>query len=187
MDVLDTIVGLARASRTATIYYQKLGQSEASRRTIEPYHLLSNNDAMMLLSWQLDPRVSEPCWRSFRLDRISDVTDGGSVFTPRRPVTICDGEIREFAEVCARRERDPVESYRRCLMKAVADLRLTEGEYTRAENMAERIPRKDLKLVHSQVFASVLFDLTMDAQLSEADDEFISALRGFMERIGWAP
>lgn len=187
MDVLDSIVALAHAHRTARIFYQKLHQKQSTQRTIEPYHFLSHGSVLMLMSWQVDPCVGEPCWRNFRADRIMDVSDGGGVFRPRRNISICDGEVQEFAEFCKHKKHDPIDNYRRYMLKAIGDGKLTEQERIEAGNLAHQLDTKQLKLVHAQIFQEALFDVLLDHQITDEEDEFLSKLREFMDEIGWSP
>jgi hypothetical protein len=44
-----------------------------------------------------------------------------------------------------------------------------------------------MKVIHAQVFSEVLFDVLLDHQISEDEDEFLSNVRGFMDTVGWSP
>lgn len=189
MDCLDTIVSLARSGRTSRIFYQKIGQKIPHPRVIEPYHLISHEEILMVRSWQVDPEVEGThCWRNFRIDRIKDVSDGGVTYAPRTAVTICDGDVREFAASHKKSVRtDPVAIYRAHLLEAISDKALTELEVQRAQDLARKLPKKKIKLVHTQVFAEVLFDVLLDHDISDDEDDFLGSLRSFMDTVGWAP
>ncbi|WP_422741839.1 helix-turn-helix transcriptional regulator [Mycobacterium sp. WMMD1722] len=77
----EVLMTLARASRdhehVTADYVDRAGN--ATRRRLEPYHLVTTGRRWYLLAWDRD-RLD---WRSLRLDRMADVTAAGTTFVPR--------------------------------------------------------------------------------------------------------
>jgi hypothetical protein len=199
---IDTIVALAERNRLARIWYQKLGMDSTTIRLVEPYSFVeSQAGALCVRTWQVDPTCDGGVsWRCFRADRITDVSDGGMTFEPRCRVDLALGIVRTFANGGGLKKEeledagapgaapaDPVTAYRDFLISAVRDRHFDERERTAAENLANKVPTYAMKVVHSQVFADVLFDALLDHRIDEAEEAFIDDVRGFMETIGWAP
>lgn len=185
---IDTIVSLAAAHRLAKIWYCKLTENRTTERLIEPYRFLEHEDNLMIQSWQIRPPCeTEVSWRTFRCDCIRDVSDGGAEFTPRRPVELHTGTVDSFMSLFTKRREKPAAKYRDYLIRAIRDQHLSEREKTEAENLAQKVATKDLKVIHAQVFSEVLFDALLDHSIAEEEEAFIEDVRGFMEQIGWAP
>jgi len=97
----DVLMTLARASRdhehVTTDYVDRSGN--ATRRRLEPYHLVTTGRRWYLLAWDRD-RLD---WRSLRLDRMAGVTAAGSTFTPREAPDAADYVQRSgpSASTCA--------------------------------------------------------------------------------------
>jgi hypothetical protein len=185
---VNTLVALAEQHRTATILYRKLNERTATVRIIEPYRLLEHDDQLSLHAWQLRPPVNaDLCWRTFRCDRIEDISDGGEFFKPRRPVTIHTGECSELMSLFREKPKTAVDRYRDYLFKAIRDRLFTDEERSDAENFAQKVSTTQMKVVHAQVFSEVLFDVLLDHHISDDEDEFLSNVRGFMDTVGWSP
>ena len=77
----QTLLALARASReherVAFTYAAQRG--EVTERRVEPYRLVATGRRWYLLAWDVD----RDDWRTFRLDRISEVEARGWRFKPR--------------------------------------------------------------------------------------------------------
>jgi len=69
---------LAGAGRTARITYAGRGDGVASERLVEPWRLFASRGAWYLQAWSRDVDGE----RTYRLDRISAVRDGGGTFEP---------------------------------------------------------------------------------------------------------
>lgn len=190
-DAITTIVALANRQRLVRIWYQKINESSPKPRVIEPYRFVERSGTLNIHAWQINPapkRPADECWRCFCIDRISDVSDGGGEFKPRRQVKMADGEVMEWQQLFGKkRKADFVGRYREYLRKAVADYALTEEETEKAADLAEGIATADIRVVHCQVFEEVLFDLLLDHEIDHEEDEFLDQVRSFMNRVGWAP
>lgn len=195
---IDTIVALAERQRLARLWYQKLGMESTTIRLVEPYNFVeSQAGALCVRTWQVDPTCGGGVsWRCLRADRITDVSDGGAAFEPRCRIDLTLGIVSQFSKKEEREDAtdapetvpvDPVTAYRDFLMSAVRDQHLDDKERMVAENLANKVPTYAMKVVHSQVFADVLFDALLDHRIDEAEEKFIDEVRGFMETIGWAP
>jgi hypothetical protein len=96
-DFRDTLIDLAKRRRTAKIRYQKPDGGAATIRIVEPYSLEDHLGDLLVVCWQLDPPTNDgTCWRSFRIDRMQEVTDSQIPFVPRVPVLIDNGGIMRF-------------------------------------------------------------------------------------------
>ncbi|NEE01370.1 YafY family transcriptional regulator [Phytoactinopolyspora halotolerans] len=69
---------IQRRERIRFVYTDREGA--ASRRDVEPYRQVLSRQRWYLLAWDLERHG----WRTFRLDRISDVEATGRNFAPRR-------------------------------------------------------------------------------------------------------
>jgi predicted DNA-binding transcriptional regulator YafY len=185
--MLFSIVNLAKANRTTRISYHRMGHHQPASRIIEPYHLIQHGNALMVHAWQLEPTITDPCWKNFRLDRITEVTNGGQEFSPRCKVTIADTNVDQIIDVHVKRRNDPADRYRQFLLGAASNHRLSEDEMHRATDLARKLTESQIKLVHSQVYAEVLSDIVLDHQVSENEEHFLVNLRSFMQKLGWAP
>lgn len=77
-DVLATLAtAAARHEQIAFTYTTRTGAT--ARRRVEPYRQVHRLLRWYLLAWDLD----RADWRTFRIDRIDEITSGGKRFTPR--------------------------------------------------------------------------------------------------------
>jgi predicted DNA-binding transcriptional regulator YafY len=77
-DVLTVIAGACRDSETLRFDYRS-HSGTASRRSVEPYRLVSDRQRWYLVAWD----TGRDAWRTFRVDRIEPRTPAGPRFTPR--------------------------------------------------------------------------------------------------------
>lgn len=77
-DTLTAIAGACRDHERLRFDYRTHSGS-ASRRSVEPYRLVSHRQRWYLLAWDLD----RADWRTFRVDRMDPRTPTGPRFTPR--------------------------------------------------------------------------------------------------------
>src|SRR5215467_3290422 len=85
-DVLTVIAGACRDHERLRFDY-RAHSGAASRRSVEPYRLVSDRRRWYLVAWDTDREG----WRTFRADRIEPRTPAGPRFTPRALPS--DGEI----------------------------------------------------------------------------------------------
>ena len=78
LDVLTVIAGACRAHERLRFDYQA-HSGTASRRTVEPYRLVSSLQRWYLFAWNVD----RADWRTFRVDRMRPKTPTGPRFTAR--------------------------------------------------------------------------------------------------------
>jgi predicted DNA-binding transcriptional regulator YafY len=78
MDVLTAIAGACRDHERLRFGYRSHSGTD-SRRTVEPYRLLTDQRRWYLAAWDVD----RDGWRTFRVDRIELRTPTGPRFTPR--------------------------------------------------------------------------------------------------------
>lgn len=193
MDVLDLIVALSRQQRTAKIVYKKVAEPEPTIRTVEPYTLQEHNDNLMVRAWQLVPELAscDNCWRTFRIDRIVSVVDGGEEFDPRRPVTIAEGEIYKWAIQRRSETLNPVNLapavYLQFVETSLLDGRLTKDEVDGAYLRAKAITPEQKRAVHAKVYAAVLQEVALDGEVTDDEDDYLQQVRDFLRTLGWAP
>lgn len=98
---LSVLASACRTQEEVRFDYRRRDGDE-SRRLVEPHQLLSAGHLWYLVAWDL--RRSD--WRSFRLDRLSDVALAGGRFTSR---DIPGGDAAAFlaASVAALNHEDP--------------------------------------------------------------------------------
>src|SRR5690349_22043257 len=77
-DVLTVIAGACRAHERLRFDYEA-HSGAASRRTVEPYRLVSSLQRWYLFAWDVD----KADWRTFRVDRMRPKTPTGPRFTAR--------------------------------------------------------------------------------------------------------
>ena len=77
-DVLTVIAGACRDFLTLRFDYRS-HSGTASRRSVEPYRLVSDRQRWYLVAWD----TGRDAWRTFRVDRIEPRTPAGPRFTPR--------------------------------------------------------------------------------------------------------
>jgi predicted DNA-binding transcriptional regulator YafY len=77
-EVIIAIAGACRDSERLRFDYRAHSGAE-TRRTVEPYRLVSDRRRWYLVAWDIDRQD----WRTFRVDRITPKTPTGPRFTPR--------------------------------------------------------------------------------------------------------
>ena len=187
---LSELVGLSSKCRTALIHYLKPGEDRFTERHIEPYRLQETGSGnLMVQCWQLNPIILDHHkWRNFRLDRIIRIADGGSTFTPRCAVTICDGEVRAFewghdpAQTLG-----PAAEYFQYIEQSMLDGRITPDEIKRARELALPLSVDQRRGMHAQIFSNVLQEVLQDSDVSEKEARYLSGVREFLSVLGWAP
>ncbi|WP_084103207.1 YafY family protein [Demequina sp. NBRC 110056] len=106
-DVLPAVLGqvaLACRDRERVRFAYEDAQGRASRRRVEPHALAPARGRWYLVAWDLERED----WRTFRLDRLSELTATGVRFAPR-PLT--REEIDERVFVASSAQRQPVEAF----------------------------------------------------------------------------
>ena len=146
MDALAEIVRLAGAGRVVRLGYRRPGDGSPAQYLVEPHRLHRSQAGPVLHAWQLDPPPEgrPDGWRDFRLDRITGVSDGGTTFMPRAPVTIAgDAAPPAAGQAFAAWGQRPIEGmgsaegYFQQLETAMLD-----GKVTDEETRACRVPAR---------------------------------------------
>lgn len=76
---LTTLALACRDTETVKFAYRtRTGQATA--RTVHPQHIVRVESRLYLIAWDLD----RADWRTFRVDRVNDVSRTGATFAPRR-------------------------------------------------------------------------------------------------------
>jgi len=191
-DNVKSLAQLASQCTTAKIIYKKVGEDWHSDRLVEPYSLSHSGDNLIVLTWQLDPELDGAAWRNFRVDRITRVSSGGKLFTPRTPVTLHLGEVSQFIfdrdpEPAAPSKASPAELYFKFVEAALLDAKLTESELQEAKKLSSRLNPQRLKAIHAQIYANLINELCMDGLLSPPEEEMLRNMRLFLGELGWSP
>jgi len=95
--VITTLQKLAAQRRTALIDFVWKSNRRAKVYLVEPYALMAGSydpSMLSLICWGCTARAG---WQYYTLRGIVGVADGGSEFSPRRPVTLDSGEIEPYA------------------------------------------------------------------------------------------
>ncbi|WP_271046922.1 YafY family protein [Rhodococcus pyridinivorans] len=110
----DTLLALARACRDATrVRFRYTTRQEADdERTVEPVRMVAAGQRWYLMAWDVD----RDDWRTFRLDRMRDVTPTTWRFRPRQhpdPVSyvqrsVTESPYRYIARIRLRADADQV-------------------------------------------------------------------------------
>ncbi len=110
----DTLLALARACRDATrVRFRYTTRQEADdERTVEPVRMVAAGQRWYLMAWDVD----RDDWRTFRLDRMRDVTPMTWRFRPRQhpdPVSyvqrsVTESPYRYIARIRLRADADQV-------------------------------------------------------------------------------
>ncbi|WP_346764773.1 YafY family protein [Rhodococcus sp. HNM0569] len=120
----DLLVTLARACRDAVRvrfrYPSRRGPDGDTERTVEPVRMVTTGRRWYLMAWDVD----RADWRTFRLDRMQDVTAGTWRFRPRAhpdPVEYVQRSVTEapYRHTARVRLRAPAETVRRLVPAAV--------------------------------------------------------------------
>jgi len=101
-EVLGELALACRDSERVRFTYTA-ASGEVTQRRVEPHALAPADRHWYLLCWDLD----KDDWRTFRVDRLADVTHTRVLF-PRRPLT--PEEIEEFILIARSWARQPVEA-----------------------------------------------------------------------------
>jgi predicted DNA-binding transcriptional regulator YafY len=73
--------------RTVAILYLKPGEEDCRGRIIEPHAIFTIEGHTYVQGYQLEPVPDHDTpWRTFRMDRVRNVRDGGATFNPRHNV-----------------------------------------------------------------------------------------------------
>jgi predicted DNA-binding transcriptional regulator YafY len=115
-DVLGAVALACRDHERVRFGYTD-GQGQTSRRHAEPHALAPARGRWYLVAWDLD----RDDWRTFRLDRLADLTATGARFEPR-PLTAQD--IAERILIASVSQRQPVEGH--------ADIAVTMEDFRKA-------------------------------------------------------
>jgi hypothetical protein len=201
MDLLREIVRLAEGGRVVRLGYRRPGDGSAAEYLVEPYRLHRGHAGPVLHAWQVAPAVEGRAdgWRDFRLDRITAASDGGGSFQPRTAVTLG----RDAPPAGAAAGAGPsafhawsdrpiaamgnAEAYFRQLETAMLDGKVSDDEMALAESLRDRVEPHERKAAHARVFASVLHEVLQDCRISHREELYLQNVRGFLDRLGWAP
>lgn len=185
--MIEAICHLGNARRCAAISYIKQ-TGEYSERVIEPYTFQRSGPNLMILSFQVDPAiVDDTSWRNFRIDRINRLSDAGCAFAPRRAVDLSPDHAREFSM-----DYEPggplatMNEYMIFIGSALLDGKFTNAERGQAASLASRLSPNQVRAVHAQAMKDALQECLLDGEISEVEAEYLSKVRRFLKRVGWA-
>ncbi len=189
MENQEILTKCAKESRLLQLFYQKYGDPEPIGRVVEPYALQEGGGHLMLLCWQLFPEIAERvCWRNFRFDRMSRLLARDEQFSPRCPITLHLGEVRQF-----RMDYVPVQSlgaahqYSEFLDAIFRQSRVSVEQYNQASALAQQIGEEELRGIHGGIFRDVLHEVLQDSIITETEADYLSRTRRLLKRLGWAP
>ena len=94
-EIKNLLAELAKMRRIAVIAYQKPDDSPVQTRHIEPYLFDVNDYNTSILAWQVVPETQDKfAWRTFRIDRITQIRSTNTGFTSRIPTGLAGGSIK---------------------------------------------------------------------------------------------
>jgi len=96
-EMTQRLINAARSKQAVRIEYQSSHQDEPSPRVIEPAEGLYYRGVVMLQGWQLQPALVSPCWRTFRLDRISKLDQLSQSYRALKKAPLAVPQFRAWA------------------------------------------------------------------------------------------
>lgn len=160
---------------------------------MEPYSLSYNGQGQLIvLTWQVKPRLDKPCWRNFRVDRISEAIETKQTFSPRTPVTIHTGEATafDFGESPSRMseaQRTDLENYRARLSEALEDGVLTKPEIRALRKLGGKLTDGQRRSAHAQHYAAIIQECSADGDVTQQESDLISRTGYLLAQLGWCP
>lgn len=183
-----------RGNVLAEIAYQKPGEKWVTHRHVEPYQFTYSAAALIVLTWQCDPALGEPCWRNFRLDRITRASPTTKPFRPRQRVTLHLGEVKRFVMNddpadggSAPSVVSPQQLYAQALRNALDDFDLSDQELCEFRAFHTTLHHPQIRAIHGRVYADFLTDICADGAVTDEEQDNLVALRTWMTELGWAP
>lgn len=192
-EIIQIIQMLGQRRTLGRIIYRKPGEDWRTERVIEPYSFSYNHSGnLILLTWQMDPRLGEPCWRNFRTDRIQAIQNEGRPFLPRCPITVHTGESAPFrwgeqAENGPRSAPSAQEQYFLALEQALLDNELTSQESKRLTKLQTKLNEGEVKAIHAQAYANLIDEVVADGYLTADDEDTLATRRVFLTSLGGCP
>jgi predicted DNA-binding transcriptional regulator YafY len=177
LGVLQLLATSAHARQDVRFAYaNRAGQ--ASERHVEPYRQVLFGGRWYLLGWDLDRRD----WRTFRLDRIADVTAAGSTFVPRElPVDGAVSFVRSNA-------RSPI-SRHRGVVRFAAPVALVSERLTAEAGSLEAIDEDSCRYVtapDSWEWLAVTLAMVGVPYVIEGPPDLLSCSRQLAQRVARA-
>lgn len=156
---------------------------EASERDVEPYRLVATGRRWYLLAW--DGRRED--WRTFRLDRMAGVRASTFRFTPREAPDAVEHVRRAvtragYAHRARVRLTADVEAVRRRVPAAYGIATEIRSGVTDLESHADDLADLARHLVLAAHDLGAHLTVLAPAELTEAIDDFVSALAGVRSR-----
>jgi hypothetical protein len=211
-DKLEQIAALAGRRRLARLSYRRPGEGAAAHYVVEPYRIQRTGGGPSVHAWQVSPQPDGRAdgWRDFRLDRITEVADGGATFVPRMPVELGgaggvggaggagagggtgDAAAGHGSYFHGWGERQiaamgPAEDYFRQVETSMLDAKVTPEEMELARSLGDRVGPHERKAVHARVYANVLHEVLQDGKIMHREELYLKQVREFLEQLGWAP
>lgn len=190
--VMRTLQQCGEGRVLAQIAYQKPGEKWVTERKIEPYQFTYSAGGIIVRTWQVDPGLDEPSWRSFRVDRIIQASPTATIFRPRQPITLHTGEVSRFIfgdDPQGREEKapPPIEVYTLRLHEALADLELTEEERRQLMEVSTLLHIEQIRAVHGRFYAEALAEICADGRVTQNEMDKLTTIRVWLTELGWCP
>jgi hypothetical protein len=82
---------------------------------------------------------------------------------------------------------DAVNEYFTLAWNVISDGKVSAREREQAELMGSKLAPNQMRAVHAQLFRDALQECLIDGEITDAEAEYLTKLRKWLARIGWAP
>ena len=183
-EILEQLKGIAERNHVAVIQYKKSPlDNNPPLRLIEPYSVTQGKQDMLLRAYQLD---AEEGWRFFMLHKIIDVRDHGTIFTPRRKVTLAQGIITHVFEPYEAWNQS-VKEYRDLILSVLSDMRVTNWEKEAIDGfkLRNKISDPQIRSVHLSIFSTCLQHKLSDGLIEDEEESEIHTINECLTICGY--
>lgn len=181
---MNALIDLAKKNRVAKIIYQKASTDlNPHPRLIEPYSLTQGKQDIMLRAYQLDP---EEGWRYFMFHKITQISDGDKIFTPRRRMSFIHGIVAKTYEPYEA-WNESVQEYRNIVLNCLADYKITKKESFMLENFksTNNITPEQMRSVHASIFSNCLNHIISDGIVDTSEEQQLFTINVCLSACGW--
>lgn len=183
--IVKTLIDITKQYHVASIRYQKATLDQNPHwRLIEAYSLTQGKQDYLLRAYQID---AEEGWRFFMLHKIIEIRDHGSVFTPRRKITIIDGIVSNVYEPYEAWDKH-VQKYRDLVLNALADRYLSVYERKQIIEFQNKynLSIQQIRSVHASIFLNCLTHLLSDGLVNDEEEKEINLVNQYLKDCGCA-
>ncbi len=178
----------------ANIVYRKPGDDWVTERNVEPYRFtMIHGGGLIVETWQSDPHLDDPAWRNFRIDRIVKAVATPQAFLPRQAITLHTGEVTPFVmdddetrSVSVSAET-PLQRYATRLSSVLSHLDVTSIEAGELGAIAKELHQDQIRAAHGRFYAAALAEICADGRVTQDEIDKLTAIRIWLNELGWSP